>query len=53
MDPLAYANMYLDDGHSMYSVAKLYKIQTIRNMLKRREKYNIDMVLLNMLSYQN
>lgn len=53
MDPLAYANTYLDDEHSMYSVDKLYKIQTLPNMFRRREKNNINMDLLNMLSYQN
>lgn len=53
MDPLAYANTYLDDEHFMYSVDKLYKIQTLPNMFRRREKNNINMDLLNMLSYQN
>lgn len=36
MDPLAYANTYLDDEHFMYSVDKLYKIQTLPNMFRKK-----------------
>ena len=55
MDPLAYANTYLDDEHSMYSVAKLYKIQTIRKCWKeeRKQHQHGPTEQLNMLSYQN